>query len=280
MPAKDSKYENPVENFYHIFNNGVENTNIFASLEDFQVFVKFLQEYLISPPDPEQLKTTFSVKGKVYKGIPHLPKNFFNKVELNAFSLSPHHFHLVVNEKIPGSLEKLVRSLCTRYAIYFNKKHGRRGSLFLGPYKSIKIKNSIELLYLSRYLHHELLKKNTDGPLAENTFSSYPEYLGLRNTPWVNPSTALSQLKNMENNDASGLSNYKNFVEDHKLSPEEERITDSIIFEHVNRPSQNESKANAPTELSVLTPPQRSPEIISEPRSKLPEFIAISLASF
>jgi hypothetical protein len=46
-----------------------------------------------------------------------------------------------VKEITPGAIEKFIRALSTRYAIYFNKRHKRTGPLFKGPYISLQIKD-------------------------------------------------------------------------------------------------------------------------------------------
>jgi len=108
--------------YFHIYNTAIEERRLFNDPQDYDTFLSFLNEYLTTPPNPEETKKNFSVNGRVFRGVPHQPKNYFNEVELIAYSLLPNHFHLVVNPIRKNSLEKLIRSLCTRYAIYYNKK--------------------------------------------------------------------------------------------------------------------------------------------------------------
>src|SRR3990167_10261433 len=140
MPARNLSRINEDGVYLHIYNKGIENRAIFNDKQDFHVFVGFLEEYLSTPKDAEATKTVFQVHGKTFKGTPHQPKNYFNKIELIAYSLMPSHFHLLVNLKQKDALQGFIRSLCTRYSMYFNKKHQRTGSLFQGPYKSILIR--------------------------------------------------------------------------------------------------------------------------------------------
>lgn len=214
MPAKNLKRKDDKGTYFHVYNRGIEGRTIFGDDEDFQVFLGFLKEYL-SAPDPESAKKTFSVNGRIFTGTPHQPKNFHNKVELLAYSLVSDHFHLLLHQKTHGSLKEFIKSLCTRYSIYFNKRYKRTGSLFTGPYKSAQIDGSTDLLNLTHFLHNHL---------SEHT--SLDEYLGLSNFPWVKQNLILPLLTQ-----ESG--SYKNFVE-HELSREQKESIKDLIFENTN----------------------------------------------
>ncbi|OGH18233.1 MAG: hypothetical protein A2868_01860 [Candidatus Levybacteria bacterium RIFCSPHIGHO2_01_FULL_40_15b] len=212
MPAKNLFRVDEEGIYSHIYNKGIEQRVIFNDKEDYEVFLSYLKDYLIAPRDPDSVKKVFKVHGRTFRGTPHQPKNYFNKVELIAYSLMPNHFHLLLHQKTRGSLENFIKSLCTRYSMNYNKKYQRTGALFEGPYKSITIQGNENFLpYLTRFLHH------TDG------YSSYPEYLGKRSTPWVKSQAILALFK--MNTDA-----YKYFMEEHKYDQREKEFIDGIIF--------------------------------------------------
>jgi len=180
--------------YYHIYNCGVEKRIIFNDAQDYETFEGFLKDYLTPPADPESTKKVFTVHGRSFKGTPHQPKNYFGKIELIAYGLMPNHFHLLIHQKIHGSLEGFIRSLCTRYSMYFNKKHHRTGSLFEGPYKSVQIKDTSKFSPLISFIHH--------GP---NDYSSYPEYSGKRKTSWVNTKSIPFRETHEQNQTGNGL---------------------------------------------------------------------------
>lgn len=208
MPAKHLYRSSEVGTFSHIYNKGVENRIIFVDQEDYEIFISYLKDYLSPLGDPESKKKTFTVNGRTFKGTPHQPKNYYEKVELIAYRLKPDHFHLLLHQKTAGSVEKLLRSLGTRYSMYFNKKYRRAGALFQGPYKSAHIKNMSQLLYMTCYFHRS---PENDKDLGRQ-YSSYFEYLGERKTSWVKPEAVLS-LKEAKN--------YKDLIEKYKPSQEE-----------------------------------------------------------
>lgn len=275
MPAQSIQKTLKNEVFSHIFNKGVENRNLFNDEQDYEVFLGYLSDYLSVPPDPEKTKKSFSVNGRTYKGVPHQPKNYFNKVELVSYSLKPGHFHLLIHQLSMGSLEKFMRSLSTRYAIYYNKKYKRRGSLFSGPYKSIQIENVSQLLHLTRYLHLEHLKK--DGKRSKHTdYSSYKGYIGTNKASWLNPKVVLSYFDKAENDYFKGVNGYKNFVEKYELKDEERKMLERIIIEselkHLERRILKAKKSKS-FKASRSRP---SPE----PRLRIPEFAASSAIVF
>jgi putative transposase len=251
MPAKVLLRTDKEGSFSHIYNKGVGKESIFKATEDYEAFLGFLGEYLSQPGSGESKKKEFVIKGRTYKGKPHQPKNYLGKVELIAYSLAPDHFHLLLHQKTKGSIQGLIRSLCTRYSIYFNKKYNRTGTLFEGPYKSVNIDGLDKIARFSGYLHS-----------AHNLYSSYGEYLGTKNTVWIKPEVVLSEFK--------GNSNYKAFVEKYKFEGKEKEElkdivieTENIVLERRNPTSKiPEAKVVISTRTSYLAPWQRIPEII------------------
>lgn len=242
--------------YSHIYNCGVENRNIFNEKEDYETFQAFLGEYLTPPPDKQHIKKTFTVKGRVYHGVPHQPKNYFQQIELVAYGLQPTHFHLLLHLKTPGALEKFMRSLSTRYSMYYNAKYQHAGSLFAGPYKSIRINTVSELLSLTQYLHRG------DG------YSSYQTFLGNNPTDWIKPHVVLSLFEQSKNSAYKGTRGYQQFVENYTLKQKEQEALERIILERVTRnpdvqPVMRPRLADQPDDASLVS------------RSRVPEFIAV-----
>ena len=251
MPAQNLHRENKEGIYSHIYNKGVEKRIIFNDEEDYEVFQGYLKDYLTAPKDPESIKKAFTVHGRIFRGTPHQPKNYFNKVDLLAYNLQPDHFHLLLHQKTQNSLQGFIRSLCTRYSMYFNKKYKHTGALFEGPYKSVQIKDEA-LLLLTRYLH-----KTGD-------YSTYPEYLRLRDTPWVSTGIVLS-IKNKEGN-------YKNFVEKYELDQNEKVLLEEIAIENVDQHLEGRHLASDEA-VNILDADVKQ-------RTRLPEFVAVSSVIF
>lgn len=126
---------------YRIVNYGFKNQDIFRDQEDINTFLKYLNEYLNPPISPNLTKKQFVINGKAYKGSPRSNKNYYKNLELVAYNLDNTKFSLVLFQKKVGTIPSFVRSLCTRYSIYFNKKYNKKGQVFTRPYKIFPVED-------------------------------------------------------------------------------------------------------------------------------------------
>lgn len=225
MPGKNSLKIYVEDGFYHVYNRGVEKRKIFQDGQDYKVLLKYLKETL-SPPNPESLKTIFTLQGQSFKGLKRPTKNYFKELNLIAYCLMPNHFHFLVKQKSKTSMEGFMRSLITRYSMYFNKKYERVGSLFQGRYKAILINDESYLLHLSRYIHLNPSEYTQD---LENAYSSYADYLGKRKTLWVNPGIIISFFNQNTGLEFKKFNSYKDFVE--KYERDSSRILGNLTLE-------------------------------------------------
>ena len=197
----------------HIYNRGVEKRIIYKDTQDYGVFLRYLKDYLSPPPDLKDLKTIINVQGTSFKGVSRQPKNYHQKIVLIAYCLMPNHFHLLLQQQENRVLENFMRSLITRYCIYFNKKYDRVGPLFQGIYKAVLITEDSHLLHLSRYIH---LNPSEFTKSLINAYSSYPDYLKLRNTVWLNPNPVMKFFENKVIPEIKKFNKYKDFVEKYR----------------------------------------------------------------
>lgn len=198
--------------FYHIYNRGVEKRKIFKDSKDYGVFLSYVKECLQKPKGRQNLnsgnlKSAVSKKSSLNN---RKTKNYFNKMELLCYCLMPNHFHLLIKQENKDVMESFMRSLATRYSMYFNRRYGRVGKLFQGHYKAVLINDENYLLHLSRYIHLNPLEYSTN---IENTYTSYLDYLGKRKSKWVNTRLILSFFKKSKVKEFKKINTYKNFVE-------------------------------------------------------------------
>lgn len=178
--------------FYHLYNRGVEKKEVFRDSQDFSVFLSFLKNYLI-PKDVEQLRSVLNSptsscreKDKAQKQL--LLKNFYDQIDLVAYSLLPNHFHLLVRQTGADNIDRFMNALGVRYSGYFNRKYQRVGPLYQGVYKAVLVETDEQLLYLTKYIHRNPLEwRNIDSLEWQGALYpfSLPEYLGKRRTEWL-----------------------------------------------------------------------------------------------
>lgn len=273
--------------YIHIFNKGKGGLDLFRDEEDYQTFMKFIEEYVTPPPNPANLKKSFSVNGRTYMGVPHQPKNYFEKVELVAYSLMQDHYHLIIKQLKSGATEKLLRSLFTRYAIYYNKRYQRKGSIFSGPYKSVKLDTPAKLLHLSRHIHLE-----SEGSGGK---SSYKEFIGERKTDWIRHDAILTFFEDANTNAFKGPQGYKKFVKDYELNQDEEKVLERVAIEKLPEDITTEQETVNEDEVTTDEIANEDnvlvPEMISDTKGnevsqninqpiKVPHFIATTTAIF
>lgn len=216
MPAKNSIKTYVKNGYYHIYNRGVDKRTIFQDKQDYGVFLNYLKYYLSPIPKLTPLRK-ISVNNKIYQISEYKCKNYSQVITLLAYCLMPNHFHLLIKQSDPRSIESFMKSIGTRYIMYFNKRHQRSGRLFQGVYQAVSVDNTAQLIHLSRYIHL--------NPHPKSLFkqpSSYPDYLRLKNTSWVQPEKILNHFKN--------ISSYQNFVEGPIETPEQ--FLENLALDH------------------------------------------------
>jgi len=204
MPCKNSRKSYDSNGYYHVYNRGVEKRLIFQDKQDYAVFRSYLRTYL-TEKDEISLNLSLSRLGLNPRERDRILKeiqlnNFYGEITLIAYCLMPNHFHFLIHQNSAESMDKFMNSLCTRYTMFFNKKYDRVGPLYQGVYKAVSVLSEEQLLYLTNYIHRNPYNPSLrlQGLALEawtrwtSQPSSYPEYLGLRQTEWVRPEIILN----------------------------------------------------------------------------------------
>lgn len=178
--------------YYHIKHTAKKGTTLFHGDADYKNFVLLLSYYLRFP-DATPLSWVKRLNPKTVVEKRNNSKLGATPVTLHGFLLLPDHFHLVLRENVGGKspgTSNLMRRLSVGYAMYYNKTHNVKGSIYQGKYKNIAIPQN-DLSTLIETLHHHDGVNNTF--LATPLHSSRPDYSG-DSRPWLTPipSTGLS----------------------------------------------------------------------------------------
>ncbi len=188
MPNRNVVKQYAADTFYHAYNRGVNKQDIFLDDEDYEVFLNLFKRYLSNSPVQDS-------SGREY---PWLKMD----VQLLTFCLMPNHFHLLIFQREPKAMTELLRSVCTSYTVYYNKKYKRVGHLFQGSFKASLIDNDAYLQHISRYIH--LNPKN----YKTWPFSSLPYYLGKKESEWIEVEPIIELFNSIDD--------YETFLEDYK----------------------------------------------------------------
>ncbi len=227
MPAKH-RIKQYIENgLYHILNRGVAKNLIFTSEQDYHVFQSYLATYLL-PKDTDSLQSILNDahanqtdKSEALQLL-HL-NNFSDSIKLFAYSLMPNHFHLYIRQQDMTAIDQFMNSLCTRYSMYFNTNHRRVGKLYQDVYKAVPVNNDEHSMYLTKYIHRNCLSRQREAYYRTNhrdigsylfsyPYSSLPEYLGLRKTPWIHHEEIFSLMYPNSASQIDAMSRYKRYI--------------------------------------------------------------------
>lgn len=106
------------------------------------------------------------------------------------------HYHFLFwLDKNPICIKNFMQNVFTSYSVHFNKKYDRVGPLFQSRYKASHVNNDPYLSHISRYIH--LNPSNYE----EYKFSSYKDYLGQAQFPFVKPNRILELFEYSEYED-------------------------------------------------------------------------------
>lgn len=246
MTAQVTSQEAQTKSTYHIYNEAIDGLELFADQQDFDTFINFLQEYLTPPAKGEELKKSFSVNGKQYRGVPHQPKNYSDSVTLIAFALSPKNFHLVL-ASTPDDISALLRSLSTRYAMYFNKKNSRKGTIFSGSYKQVALESQLDLLLLAKTLFNTSAK------------SSYKLESDNTTEQWVDTNQLLSAYAAQKQVALSTTQSFDDFVGNFKLTGEQQACLEGLILEDKDLAGLHQTSKHVETTQTSTAPMQKEP---------------------
>lgn len=198
MGSRKFSFEN--NEYYHIYNRGVDKRETFLDKNDFLHFLDGLKEF----NRPETIGSLYENSFQKNKKL--LGSQASKLVEIIAYCINPNHFHLILKQKADKGVEKFMQKLGTSYTKYFNNKNKRNGSLFQGKFKSKHIHNNEYLLYLSAYVN--LNNKIHNIPENKISFSSINEYQ--ENTNIIcNKEIILDQYKN---NNVEYINSIKNLL--------------------------------------------------------------------
>ena len=187
------------DQFYHIYNRGVDKRKIFLAEKDYFRFIHDLFEFNDTKAVLNaNFRFTKSQRAENYGGPASIvvlrePKR--RLVDIISFCLMPNHFHFILKQLSDGGIAKFMQKIGTAYAMYFNQKHKRSGVLFQGRFRAILIDKDEYFLPLSGYIHSNPIEIIDPGwkekgikewPKVNNflqkyRWSSYLDCIGIKN---------------------------------------------------------------------------------------------------
>ena len=144
MPRQARKKSN--SGIYHIILRGINRQQIFEDSEDYNKFLRILEEC---------------------KAI--------SEFEIFAYCLMSNHIHLLLKE-VKEPIEQIIKRITTRFVYWYNIKYQRSGHLFQDRFKSEPVENDEYFLTVIRYIHQNPVKAGICKKTQDYIFSSYNEF--------------------------------------------------------------------------------------------------------
>ena len=171
MPRKNIIKHYGAGEYYHVYNRGALQADIFRDDNDYRYLLYLFKRHL-----GEDI-----AKDRSGREVP----NYHGRIELTAYCLMPNHYHLMVYLLENDGLEKLMRSVMTSYSRYFNRKYQRSGTLFQNPFLAVRITTQSYFWHVSRYIH--LNAMDLPGDYLRYPYSSIGYFIGEKHADWVHP---------------------------------------------------------------------------------------------
>ncbi len=169
---------------YHLITRGLNGAAIFKDNQDHKEFIRRLAESLGN-----------------------------TRCLCYAWVLMKNHIHLLVRAS-EEPLSEFARKLLTGYAIYFNRRHKRRGYLYQNRYKSILCQEDNYLLELVRYIHLNPVRAGivkTQKELDAYLWCGHAALTGRKLYAWQSTGEILALFSREKIN---AISAYRQFIED------------------------------------------------------------------
>lgn len=180
------------DELYHLCNRGVDKRNIFLDEKDYFRFIHDLYEF----------NDKNAVRHPYYRfseaGPPKMKPERDLTVDIHAFALMPNHFHLLLSQRQDNGIKDFMHKLGTGFAMYFNGKYKRSGTLFQSTFRAVHIEKDAHLTHLPFYIHanpldikfpkwkeEELEPEKAMRFLEKYRWSSFQDYIGIKNFPSV-----------------------------------------------------------------------------------------------
>lgn len=141
---------------HHVIQRGNDRRTIFHDDEDRTVFIKSLRE-----------------AAKMYQ------------VAVHAYVLMPNHIHLLATPADATGLAKMMQWIGRHYVPYFNRRHGRVGTLWQGRFRTSVIDTERYFLVCSRYIELNPVRADLVADPADFAWSSYRHHVGLNADPLI-----------------------------------------------------------------------------------------------
>ncbi len=156
--------------FYHMYNRGINRTDIFIEKGNYNYFLQLYQKYI------EPIAETYA--WCLMRNHFHVMVYLKEEKEINVAQLS----YNTVEKPRQINASRQFAHLFNAYCQSFNKKYKRTGSLFEKPYERKHINSDVYFTRLIYYIHNNPVHHGFVERMHDYEWSSYNTVLSLKPT--------------------------------------------------------------------------------------------------
>lgn len=145
---------------------------------------------------------------------------------VHAYVLMDNHVHLLCTPSQGDALSQAMQALGRRYVRWFNRRHGRTGTLWEGRFRSSLVEADRYLLACQRYIETNPQRAGMVESVADWPWSSHRHHVGLTVDPLVNPHPTVWALGNTPFERESA---YRQMFDESVSQPEHEWLRDRLL---------------------------------------------------
>jgi REP element-mobilizing transposase RayT len=160
------------EKFYHIYNCGINGTELFRENTNYEYFLKLYHKYI----NPVADTFAWCLMGNHFHFLVKIKDE--NKKNNNR-KITPDR---VLNPVRVGTPSQQFSKLFNAYAQAYNKRYNRHGSLFERPFKRKYIDNEKYLIQLVIYIHNNPVHHGFTLHPEDYAWCSYQTFISLKPT--------------------------------------------------------------------------------------------------
>ena len=170
-------YEIPLlrENYYHIYNHANGSDSLFLNSENYRYFLQRYATFISPIADtfayclmPNHIHFLIRIRSE-----PDLQKAYQSKTQSTK---------ILLDENISNYLSREFASLFSSYSQAFNRRNGRKGSLFMPNFKRKLVETEGYFTQLVYYIHANPVHHGFVKDLSAWNYSSYHAFLSRKET--------------------------------------------------------------------------------------------------
>lgn len=171
---------------YHVFNRARDGIWLFRDDEDRRHFERLINRHLSAVPQLDS-------RGRPYESLR-------DEVRMCARNVLSSHFHLILWQKVPGGIDRLMNRVLAAYTRYYHRKYGTSGPLYAGRFRRRMIESDKSFMWRVGYVHDNHKREGLDY-----RFSTHKLLISGDAPSWLEAEATLKVF--------GGLSNYQRYME-------------------------------------------------------------------